>query len=131
MSWRLFDTGRTRSNIAQQEAVQEQSLIAHHQAVLAALQEVENALIASTKEEEHRKAIEAAVAANRKAVELSMELYTEGLTDFLNVLQAQRALYLSEEAFALSTRTLSTLLSSLYTALGGGWEWETEEERDS
>jgi outer membrane protein, multidrug efflux system len=131
MSWRLFDTGRTRSNIAQQEALQEQSLITFHQAVLAALQEVENALIASTKEEEHRRALEAAVAANRKAVELSMKLYTEGLTDFLNVLQAQRALYLSEEEFALSTRTLSTLLIALYKALGGGWEAEPDTRESS
>jgi multidrug efflux system outer membrane protein len=120
-SWNLFNTGRTRSNIEVQKALQEQSLIEYRQTVLAALQEVENALIASTKEQEHYKALTDAVTANRKAVELATTLYTQGQTDFLNVLQAQGALYFSENALALSTRTVSTNLVALYKALGGGW----------
>ena len=90
VSWQIFDTGRIRSNIEVQKALEEQSVITYQQTVLAALQEVENALIASAKEQEHRKALAEAVAANRKAVELATELYTQGQTDFLNVLQAQR-----------------------------------------
>jgi outer membrane protein TolC len=85
---------------------------------------VENALIASAKEQEHRQALIDAVAANRKAVELSTTLYTQGETDFLNVLQAQRALYLSQDALVQSTRTVSTNLVALYKALGGGWQPE-------
>jgi NodT family efflux transporter outer membrane factor (OMF) lipoprotein len=120
-SWRLFDTGGIRSNIEVQKALQEESLITYRQTVLAAFQEVENALIASAKEQEHYKALTDAVAANRRAVELATKLYTQGQTDFLNVLQAQGALYSSENALALSTRTVSTNLVALYKALGGGW----------
>jgi outer membrane protein TolC len=40
------------------------------------------------KEWEHSKALNDAVVANRKAVDLSMQLYTKGRTDFLNVLEA-------------------------------------------
>ena len=83
---------------------------------------MENALIASAKEQEHRNALVEAVAANRKAVELATKLYSEGQTDFLNVLNAQRSLYSSEDALAQSTRTISTNLVALYKALGGGWE---------
>ena len=68
VSWRVFDTGRTRSAIEQQEALQEQALIAYRQTVLTALQEVENALIASAKEQERRQSLASAVTANRKAV---------------------------------------------------------------
>ncbi|MFH1479935.1 MAG: TolC family protein, partial [Pseudomonadota bacterium] len=121
VGWRVFDTGRIRSNIEQQKAVQEQELIAYQQSVLTALQEVENALIASAKEQEHRNALVEAVRANRKAVELAKMLYTEGQTDFLNVLEAQRSLYTSEDAWVQSTRTMSTNLVALYKALGGGW----------
>ncbi len=120
-TWNIFSTGRIRSNIEVQRALQEQSLIAYRQTVLNALQEVENALIASAKEQEHYQALTQAVAANRRAVELATNLYTQGQTDFLNVLQAQGSLYLSETALAASARTLSTNLVALFKALGGGW----------
>jgi multidrug efflux system outer membrane protein len=123
-SWNLFATGRNLSNIELQKAFQEQSMIAYRQTVLAAVQEVENALIASAKEQEHREALVDAVAANRKAVQLATELYTQGQTDFLNVLNAQRSLYASEDALVQSTRTVSTDLVTLYKALGGGWQVE-------
>ena len=119
--WRLFETGRIRAGVELQKALQEQEIIAYQQTVLTALQEVENALIASAKEQAHREALAAAVAANRKAVALAETLYTEGQTDFLNVLQAQRALYTTEDALVQSTRTVSTNLVALYKALGGGW----------
>ncbi len=118
----IFSAGRVQSNIELQKAIQEQSFITYKQTVLTALQEVENALIASTKEQEHRDALIEAVANNRKAMELATKLYTEGQTDFLNVLSAQGALYSSEDALVQSNRTVSTNLVALYKALGGGWE---------
>jgi len=54
-------------------------------------------------------------------VELATTLYTQGNTDFLNVLSAQRSLYAAELALVQSDRTLATSLVSLYKALGGGW----------
>lgn len=124
VSWRVFDTGRTRSAIAEQEALQEQALIAYRQAVLAGLREVEDALIAAAKEQERRRSLAVAVAANRKAVSLAKTLYTEGQTDFLSVLDAQRSLFLTEETLALSTSALATDLVALYKAIGGGWSEE-------
>ena len=91
------------------------------------MQEVENALIASAKEQERRDALVEAVAANRKAVSLSKTLYTEGLTDFLSVLDAQRSLFATEESLALSTSAVSTDLVALYKAIGGGWNADTAE----
>ena len=130
VTWQVFDMGRTRSNIAQQEALQEQSLIVYEKTVLTALQEVENALIALNKEQEHRKALADAVAFNEKAVDLSVKLYTEGQTDFLNVLQAQRALFVTQDALAQSTQTVSTDLIALYKALGGGWNMQDVEQNN-
>jgi NodT family efflux transporter outer membrane factor (OMF) lipoprotein len=126
-SWRVFDTGRTQSNIEQQEALQEQTLIAYRQTVLTALQEVENALIASAKEQERRQLLVSAVAANRKAVSLAKTLYTEGQTDFLSVLDAQRSLFFTEETLVLSTSAVSTDLVALYKAIGGGWNADMAE----
>ena len=122
VNWQIFNTGKTLSNIEQTKALQEQSFIFYQQTVLTALQEVDNALTASTKEREHYQALSNAVAANKKAVFLATELYTHGQTDFLNVLLAQRSLYASEDSLVQSTRTVSTNLVALYKALGGGWE---------
>jgi NodT family efflux transporter outer membrane factor (OMF) lipoprotein len=124
VSWSLFQSGRIRSNIEVQKALEEQSFIAYRQTVLAALEEVEDALIASEKEQERRHALVEALDANRKAVDLATQLYSQGQTDFLSVLDAQRSLYSSEDALAQSTRTVSTNLVALYKALGGGWAAE-------
>jgi multidrug efflux system outer membrane protein len=127
VSWNVFDMERTRSDIELQKALQDQTLIAYRQTVLSALQEVENALIASTKEEEHRRSLVQAVEANRKAVDLATMLYAQGQTDFLNVLNAQRSLLVSEDALVQSTGTVSTNLVSLFKALGGGWDENLEQ----
>lgn len=124
--WRLFESGRLKAGVRVQEALQEQEVISYRQTVLKALQEVENALVASSKEQAHREALVAAVAANRKAASLAEQLYTEGLTDFINVLQARLSLFNTENALVQSTAALSTNLVALYKALGGGWMADAE-----
>jgi outer membrane protein TolC len=94
--------------------------------VLTALRDVENALVASTNEAQRREALTAAVDSNRKAVQYSLQLYTEGQVDFINVLNAQRSLYISEQALVQSTHDISTDLVALYKALGGGWKEEPQ-----
>jgi outer membrane protein TolC len=124
VSWPIFQGGSIQANIHVQEALRDQAFITYQKTVLTALQEVENALIAFAKEWEHYKALNDAVVANRKAVDLSMQLYTQGQIDFLNVLDAQRSLYASEDALVQSTRNTATDLIAIYKALGGGWEDE-------
>ncbi len=122
VSWPIFQGGAIVSNVRLQKALRDQAFIAYQKTVLAAFQDVENALIAFAKEQQHRKALNDAVVANRKAVDFSLQLYTEGQIDFLNVLNAQRSLYASEDALVQSERNIATDLIALYKALGGGWE---------
>jgi len=68
------------------------------------------------------------VKANEKAVDLANQRYTQGLVDFLSVLDAQRSLYASQDAFVRSERRISEHLVALYKALGGGWEWASAGE---
>jgi NodT family efflux transporter outer membrane factor (OMF) lipoprotein len=121
VDWQIFSAGRVSSNIELQKALQQESVLAYQKTVLTALQDVENALVAYAKEHERRKSLVDAVAANRKAVELATQLYMHGQTNFLNVLDAQRSLFVSEDSLVQSTRNLSTDLVALYKALGGGW----------
>ncbi|MDB5911152.1 MAG: efflux system, outer rane lipoprotein NodT family [Massilia sp.] len=122
VTWPLFTAGRIQANIEVQNAVQEQALIAYDQAVLGALRDVEAALIAYSKEQQRRLALVNAVTANREAFDLSTRLYTQGQTDFLNVLTAERSLFGAETALTASDTTIATDLAALYKALGGGWE---------
>ncbi len=124
VDWQIFNAGSVSYNIELQKALQQETMLAYQKTVLTALQDVENALVAYAKEHERRKALVDAVAANRSAVELATKLYAQGQTDFLNVLNAQRSLYGSEDALVQSTRNLSTDLVALYKALGGGWDIE-------
>jgi len=124
VTWPLFQGGSMVSNIRLQRALRDESYLTYQKTVLVALQDVENALIAFAKEQEHRESLSAAVTANKKAVDLSMQLYTQGQTDFLNVLNAQRSLYLAQDALVQSQRALATHLIALYKALGGGWRPE-------
>jgi len=125
ISWQIFNAGSVRANIEVRKALTEQALLTYQKAVLTALQDVENALIAYSKEQQRNKALEDTAAANRKAVDLATQLYSQGQTEFLSVLDAQRSLYASEDSMVQSTSNLSTDLVSLYKALGGGWEDES------
>ena len=122
VTWPVFQGGAIVSNIHVQEALRDQAFVTYQKTVLAAFQDVENALVGFAKEQQHRQVLTDAVVANRKAVDLSLQLYTEGLTDFLSVLDAQRSLYASEDALVQSERNIATDLIALYKALGGGWE---------
>ena len=127
--WPIFTAGRIRANIRVQNARQEQAASRYEQNVLLALEDVENSLINYGKEQERYRSLDAAVKANRRAVEMSNELYTRGVIDFLNVLDAQRALFVAEEQLVISEKNLSENLVALYKTLGGGWERETAESK--
>ncbi len=124
VTWPIFQGGAIVSNIRVQEALRDQAFISYRKTVLGAFQDVENALIAFAKEQERYKSLKNSVAANSKALDLSLQLYTEGMLEFLNVLVAQNSLYAVENALVQSNSNISTDLIALYKALGGGWEGE-------
>ena len=120
-NWALFQGGNVQANIRVQQALRAQAVLTYRKTVLTALQEVEDAMAASANEHKRHASLAEAVAANQRAVELSLKLYTAGQIDFLNVLNAQRSLLQSESEFSASNLALATDLISLYKALGGGW----------
>jgi NodT family efflux transporter outer membrane factor (OMF) lipoprotein len=122
VSWPVFDAGRIRSNIEVQNAREEQAAIGYEQAVLSALRDVEDALVAYGKEQARRQTLADAATANERAVNLANDLYQAGRADFLSVLQAQRDLFESQDAVVQSERAVSANLIALYKALGGGWQ---------
>jgi outer membrane protein TolC len=122
VTWRFLEYPRLRASIRSQTAQQEQALAQYYQTVLMSLEDVENALVAYGKEHERRGTLAEAVQSSRRSVELSTQLYTKGLGEFLNVIDSERSLYQAEDELAQSERSVSINLVALYKALGGGWE---------
>src|SRR6266446_910047 len=114
----LFTGGRIRSNIAVQTSRQREAVIGYQSTVLNALEEVENALVSYSQEQERRDRLNDAVAHSQLAVDLATEQYKAGLVDFLSVLDAQRDLYAIEDQLVQSQTSVTTNLVGLYRALG-------------
>ena len=121
ISWPLFDAGAIRSNIETQSALQEQALIQYRSAVLEALEEVENALMAYAQEQERRHALAESAKAAQTAAKLAEDQFVSGLIDFSDVLDAQRSLLTFQDELAESEGTVTSNLIRLYKTLGGGW----------
>ena len=117
----IFNAGRIRSNIKAQDERVNQAILRYENTVNLAVEEVEDSLASYGGEREQLAQLEKAVASSRRAVELSRELYTAGLSDFLSVLEAQNALYDNEDQQAQSETAVVLSLVALYKALGGGW----------
>ena len=122
ISWPIFYSGSIRNNIKAQEAIQEQVLQRYESTVLNAVREVRDALVDHQKEQTRRKSLRMAVKAAREAEALAADRYRNGLSDFSNVLDAQRSLHLFQEQLAASEGAVSQHAVRLYKALGGGWK---------
>ena len=121
ISWPIFHSGSIRSQIKVQEALQEQALAAYESAVLNAVREVRDALMSYRTELERRNALVRAVAAAKGAEDVARDLYTNGVSDFNNVLDAQRSLYSLQQQLVESEGAISANAVRLYKVLGGGW----------
>lgn len=117
----IFAGGALRQNLRAQYAVLDQAFAAYEEVVLAAFEEVENALTGWTNEQRRREALLLAVDAARRARELALVQYNSGLVDFQTVVTADRQLISLEDSLAVSEGELTSNLIRLYEAVGGGW----------
>jgi NodT family efflux transporter outer membrane factor (OMF) lipoprotein len=120
----LFDRGRIRRQIEIQGAVQEQAVVAWEQAMLTALEDVENALVALDGAQRRQAALADGAAAARNAARLARDQYTAGLASYLTVLVSERSALSLEDELKSSEAASSSALIRLYKALGGGWSTE-------
>jgi len=122
VSMPIFNWGKIKANIKSKEAQSELTFLSYQSTVLTAFKEVEDALIAYSKEQQRLKTLAQAVAANQLALHLANERYQKGLTGFIEVLTSQQALYQTQSDKVDSEAKISGNLVALYKALGGGWQ---------
>ena len=118
----IFDGARIRRTVELREAQQQEAAIQYQRVVLQAFTDVDNALIAYNAEQRRRGFLLAQVAQGRRALGLAQSRYRQGVSDFLEVLTAQRTVLAAEQQAADSQAVVSENLVALYKALGGGWE---------
>jgi len=121
VKWSIFSGGAIRGNIEIQSARQEQALLQYRSTVLAALEEVENAMVAYAEEQRRLERLAASAQAAANAADLAEKQYQAGLTDFTTVLDSQRSLLSFQDQLAQSTGAVTDDLVRIYKALGGGW----------
>jgi multidrug efflux system outer membrane protein len=121
ISWAAFDLGRVRARISAARADTDAALAAYESTVLGALEETEGALITYGRAQTRRDTLAEAVVASSKAARLARQRFEGGLTDFLNVLQAERDALTDQQSLAQSHIDTATSLVAVYKALGGGW----------
>jgi NodT family efflux transporter outer membrane factor (OMF) lipoprotein len=120
----LFRGGSIWANIEAQDQRLAQALALYEKGVLSAVSETEQALSTYARQRERQIALLAAFRASERALELSRDLYTQGITDFQRVLDAEREALQSEENLVFAEEATMRALISIYKALGGGWERE-------
>lgn len=117
----LVDSGRGRAGIAIATAQAEEAAVVYRNAILLALREVADTLVARQKVRERIDQQQVQVAAAREALRLSDARYLGGVADYLEVLDTQRVLFLAETDLARSRFDEFQASVQLYRALGGGW----------
>jgi multidrug efflux system outer membrane protein len=117
----LFAGGRNQARVQAARAQYDEAVARYRQQVLVAFREVEDALInlrlRAEQAETHQRVLDAA----RETAQLSHTRYTQGIINYLEVVDAERSQLQAEREAVniLNQRLLATVL--LVKALGGSW----------
>ena len=118
----IFNAGRTRAINDIAEAGQSEAVLRYEDAIVRALEDVENALAAVDNQRQRADMLASASASAEAALGRAQSLYNRGQIDLLPLLDAQRTrLTVSVSANDSHTQLLLDSVQ-LYKALGGGWQ---------
>lgn len=121
ISFPLLDLGRVRERVSMAHASENEAQAQYTATVLRALEETETAVTSYDRAHERLGLLREAVSSSTKALELAQQRFEAGLTDFLQVLDAQRTLLDAENQLAAAHVQAGTALVALYKAAGGTW----------
>jgi multidrug efflux system outer membrane protein len=119
--WAAIDHGRRRSQIDAADARREAAIAQFDQALLAALEDTEGALVSYNRSQERTGRLFAAAKAAEGAAKIARARFDAGTIDFLAVLDAERELLVARDQLAQGQTNAATSLVGVYRALAGGW----------
>jgi multidrug efflux system outer membrane protein len=121
LSLPIFDGGSLRANLSSSESSAREAYLAWKQSVLGAVEEVENALAALSRDGRTVAAYRQTVKSYQEALELSTASYRDGASSLLDVLDAQRQVSTAQESLAAAVQQMAEDYVALNVAMGGGY----------
>jgi outer membrane protein TolC len=121
-NWNILNYGRLKSGIVVQEALFQQLVFTYQNKVLQANAEAENAVVRFLNDQREVKSLHTSVKAASESLELVLDQYNEGKTDFNRVLTIEQQLTQQQNQLASSQGSVVQNLVLLYKSLGGGWQ---------
>ena len=118
----MFDAGANKARLAAARGNYDEALAGYRQTLLVALREVEDALADLKGLVRSRTALEAALVSSKDTRQLSQERYNQGLTSYLEVVDADRTVLQTRLALSAVNAQHRISLAALAKALGGGWK---------
>ncbi len=120
--WPLLDFGALDAAVEVADYTAQASLANYRKTILTAVEQVDSSLDAYQAQERRMEKLADAMMAGQRAVDLATERYSRGLTDFLNVVDAERQFYELQEQYAEAQVNQGEQFVQLYKSLGGGWQ---------
>lgn len=123
----IFDAGRNQAGLDSARAGREIAVAQYEQSIQTAFREVSDALAGQATLQEQINAQRAQVVADAKRLELSDLRYRNGVASYLDLLDAQRSLFATEQSLVVTRLQQLQNQVTLYKVLGGGWTDQGEE----
>jgi len=117
----LMDAGRLKARQRGVEAQYRQAVSDYADTVLNAFAEVEGALLTRKKQLERRQREVKFLEEARATQRVAQNRYIKGLSEYLDVLDAQQTRFTAEDNLALVDLNILTNRVNLHRALGGSW----------
>jgi NodT family efflux transporter outer membrane factor (OMF) lipoprotein len=120
--WPLLDFGALDAAVEVAGYAAQASLANYRKTILTAVSQVDSSLDAYEAQQYRMEKLGEAMLAGQRAVYLATARYNRGLTDFLNVVDAERQFYDLQEQYAEAQVSQGEQFVQLYKSLGGGWQ---------
>ena len=121
-AWPLLDFGQLDAQVEIADLHTRALLVNYRKTIQGAVREVDTNMGLYAAEQLSLGKLETALVASQRAVTLANERYERGLTDFLNVVDAERQEYDIEEQYTGAQVAAAEEFIELFRSLGGGWE---------
>ena len=118
----IFEGGKLRAQLKLSEAQRQQLLETYRKAILSALTDTENALIAVQEDRRREAAQRLAVEASQRAFDLSEQRLLEGTIDLTTLLTTQNTLFQAQDSLIQIRLARLQAVVSLFQAIGGDWD---------
>lgn len=121
ISQSLFAGGRLAAQARSAQAAADGAFASYKASVLAAMEDVENALVALHAARTRERAFAEALDAATSSAIYARAQYRSGLTDFITMNAQEAALVSARNGLVQARSDRAIALIALYDALGGGW----------